>query len=124
MPTASWELCRGLKTRSALQARSRFFAFARQRESVVEPGEAAEHVVFGPIRGGRVAHVPRNPLRMVERPQRAGFKLHARGAQQARGCVAPKRRGEIVLRRSMAADGKSRAAWSKRTQSIPRFDGM
>src|SRR5258705_10357630 len=85
-------------TRSSLHALLGFFAFGRQREAVIEPGEAAEHVLFGPWRGGRVAHVARNSFGVVERPKRTGFKLHPRGAQQARGFVAPEGGGEVALR--------------------------
>src|SRR3954464_10398581 len=86
-------------TRSSLHARSGFFAFSRQCKAVIEPGEAAKHVVIVPCRGGRVAYVPRNTFRVVERPERTGFKLHPRGAQQARGRITLERDGEVTLRR-------------------------
>src|SRR5205085_2881437 len=68
----------------------------RQREAVVQPGQAAEYVVGRPLRGGGgVAYVAGDAFGVVERPHRARFKLHAGGARQPRDFVAAEGGGVV-----------------------------
>ena len=63
-------------------------SLGRQREAVVEPGQAIERVRFGPFRRGRVTHLAGDAAGVVEFPDRARLQLHAGGAQRARRFVA------------------------------------
>jgi hypothetical protein len=71
----------------------------RGRETVVKPSQAVEHVRLVPRGDCRIAHIPGDAFGVIELPERPGFELHARGADEPRRRETREGGGKVALHR-------------------------
>src|SRR5215467_5120799 len=95
MPMTSQELCRTLVAQSSTP--SGLFTLGRQRKAVIEPSQAAVHVLLVPRRHGLVAHVTRDAFGVIDVPERARLELHACRPQQPRRLEVSEGRLEVAV---------------------------